>query len=133
MDPLTSTSIMIGGRYRKKILELFGAVNVSQETKEYLAGRRMTFTADMVLPNFYSCGQATIENAPLFILIPDQELAGVWPGRSFDEIKLGTATKQPGGTTLTKGVGIFKGKTGLYICLSPVENPDDLEIGSLGM
>ena len=126
----SDTQIWISGQHKKAVLQSFGNIDIGGADR--LA--RVTFSADIVLPNFYGNGQATIEKDPLYVLIPDQEISHVWPC-GVGAMKFGKATVHPTDKKICSAVGIYKGTSMLYICLSPVpkELQSKIEIGSLGM
>ncbi len=58
--------------------------------------------------------------SPLYCLIPDQPIYGVWPQRdgSVEEVKFGTASNASGRVCGGIAVHLANG-VGLYFCLSP--------------
>jgi len=84
-----------------------------------------------VLPNFYCVSSATVEKDPLYVVVPESDIQNIWPGNDFDEVRFGTATTQ-GGQVLTSAVAVFKGTTGLYLCISP-RGKAITDIGALGI
>ena len=132
---LSEKSIWIHGKYKREVRELFGDVDVHWD---YQYRKRITFSANKVLPNFYGtskAGDEPVEKNPLYILVPDQTVRCVWISRIGESIRYGTAERHKDNSVLTPAVGIFRGQALLYICLNPLDEADVelLEIGSLGM
>lgn len=126
----SDTCVWISGQHKRAIRSAFGAIDIGVDAKL----QRATFSADIVLPNFYGNNNATAENDPLYILIPDQEITHVWPC-GVGAMKYGTAEVHPTRQRICGSVGIYKGTSMLYICLQPVpkELVSKLEVLSLGM
>ncbi len=128
-------SVWIHGKYKREVRELFGDVDVHWD---YRNRKRITFSANKVLPNFYRtphAGNESVEKNPLYVLVPDQTVRNVWIGRTGEELRYGTAERHKDHSVLTLAVGIFKGQALLYICLNPLDEAgvESLEVGSLGM
>ncbi|MDO8510160.1 MAG: hypothetical protein Q7S15_00855 [bacterium] len=122
---------VVYGKHAEVVRREFGGVVVGSRFRE----DSPSFMANIILPNFYRHNSATVENAPLYVLVPNCEIDMVWPLNVGDEFKYGVSFDPEKQKKLSEAVGIFKDTTCLYICLHPLSNEEAmrLQINALGM
>ena len=126
--------VAVRGKYAEIIRQEFGEIQFGTLG---IRNEELFFHANTALANIYRKFGATVEGAPLYILVPNHPIQVLWPEGVGDEVKFGTAFTGPNGKReeLTTAVGVFKGITGVYICLKPLTDREAslLEEGCLGM
>ena len=134
---ISLSRVKMTGEFAAQVLQDFGETEVGildSHVSELSAKKeiRLKFSADKVEPNHYRQSCATVDTAPLYIIVPDMDIIQVWPCLN-DGTKFGMASF--GSRNIVQGFGIFKRLKGLYICLKPISK-DQLDLiwsGSLGM